>query len=51
MTGDTVFAARNGIVQLTESQKRCLRLVLAHLTSKQIARELNLCPRTRSMRI
>ena len=46
MTGDTVFAARNGIVQLTESQKRCLRLVLAHLTSKQIARELNLSPHT-----
>lgn len=32
--------------QLTESQKKCLRLVLAHMTSKQIARELGLSPHT-----
>lgn len=32
--------------QLTEAQRRCLRLVLAHMTSKEIARELQLSPHT-----
>ena len=32
--------------QLTEAQRRCLRLVLAHMTSKEIGRELQLSPHT-----
>lgn len=38
--------ANGRVEQLTESQKKCLRLVLAHMTSKQIARELGLSPHT-----
>ena len=34
------------LAALTESQRRCLRLVLGHMTSKEIARELNLSSHT-----
>jgi len=38
--------AHGRVDQLTESQRRCLRLVMAHMTSKQIARELGMSPHT-----
>lgn len=46
MIGEAAVATADRVDQLTDSQKRCLRLVLAHMTSKQIARELQLSPHT-----
>ena len=34
------------VERLTHSQRECLRLVLAHMTSKQISRELGISPHT-----
>jgi DNA-binding CsgD family transcriptional regulator len=36
---------------LTEGQRKCLRLVLRHMTSKDIARELDISPHTVDMRL
>jgi DNA-binding CsgD family transcriptional regulator len=37
--------------KLTEGQKQCLRLVLRHMSSKDIARELDISPHTVDQRI
>lgn len=39
------------IEELTDSQRECLRLVLAHMTSKQISRELGLSHHTVDQRL
>lgn len=44
--GDDASKAFDQVERLTESQKKCLRLVHAHMTSKQIARELEMSPHT-----
>jgi DNA-binding CsgD family transcriptional regulator len=44
-------AASTPIELLTPGQKACLRLVMQHLSSKEIARELGISPHTVDMRI
>ncbi len=39
------------VAQLTEGQRDCLRLVYRHMTSKDIARALNISPHTVDMRL
>lgn len=43
---ESTTGALSRVERLTDSQRACLRLVLAHMTSKQIARELGISPHT-----
>ena len=43
--------AGDRVVQLTDGQRDCLRLVYAHMTSKDIARALGVSPHTVDMRL
>ena len=41
----------SGLVKLNDGQRECLRLVLAHLNSKEISRELDISPHTVDQRL